>query len=238
MEWHQATETLEPYVVRITTPSGHGTGFFLTDTTLEGTCAIATAAHVIDHAHYWEQPIRIEHHQSGKSLLLRPQDRAIFVEANKDIAGILFNKADLPLPTVPLELPPEDRTLKTGNEVAWLGFPALPWPNLCFFGGKISSFVEAVDGYLVDGVAINGVSGGPTIIKLSDRITLVGVVSAYIANRATRETLPGVSLVRNIAPFRSYMQSFTSLDEAKNKESEQPPMAPPQGAQNSAARNS
>jgi hypothetical protein len=43
--------------------------------------------------------------------------------------------------------------------------------------------------YLVDGVAINGVSGGPVF---DDRCHLAGLVSAYLPNRvAPNTTLPG-----------------------------------------------
>jgi hypothetical protein len=55
----------------------------------------ATAAHVVAHAHFWEQPIRIEHIASGKALLLRSVDRAIFPDDSKDTAGIIFAKGEL-----------------------------------------------------------------------------------------------------------------------------------------------
>ena len=37
--------------------------------------------------------------------------------------------------------------------------------------------------YLVDGVAINGVSGGPTFALMGQDMDIIGVVSAYILNR-------------------------------------------------------
>lgn len=235
MEWHTAIEQIEPYVVRIATPTGSGTGFLVSHSTKRSVCAIATAAHVVDHAHYWEQPIRIEHTVSEKSLLLRNHERAVFVEGEKDIAGLIFDKNHLSLPDKPFDLTPEGKTLKNGIEIGWLGYPALPWQRLCFFSGRASAFVSSIDAYLVDGVAINGVSGGPAFVILGDRITLVGIVSAYIANRATGETLPGVSIVRNIAPFRDYIAKFASVDEAKEREQ---PAAPPPGTPTSGPRGS
>ncbi len=235
MEWHSAIEKIEPYVVRIATPSGSGTGFLVSHSTTTSVCAVATAAHVVDHAHYWEQPIRIEHTSSGKSLLFRNHERAVVVDAEKDIAGLVIDKRDLPLPDKPFDITPEGKTLKNGVEIGWLGYPALPWQRLCFFSGRASTFVSLLDAYLVDGVAINGVSGGPAFVVLGDKITLIGIVSAYIANRATGETLPGVSLVRNIAPFRDYIKRFASVDEAKKKE---PPAAPPPATSTSGPRGS
>ena len=63
--WHDAVELLTPYVVRIWTPQGSGTGFLVSNSRTTSLCAVATAAHVISHAHYWEEPIRIEHQDSG-----------------------------------------------------------------------------------------------------------------------------------------------------------------------------
>jgi len=56
MQWHEAVEIVTPHVVRITTPIGSGTGFLIARSKNGNVCGVATAAHVIDHAHYWEQP--------------------------------------------------------------------------------------------------------------------------------------------------------------------------------------
>ncbi len=71
--------------------------------------------------------------------------------------------------------------------------------SLC---GNVSAWLQDESAYLVDGVAINGVSGGPAFVYEEDTpALLVGVVTAYIPNRATGEALPGVSLVRAINPY-------------------------------------
>jgi hypothetical protein len=225
MEWCDAVEVLRPHVVRIMTPEGSGTGFLLSHVDNSSICAVATAAHVVNYAHYWEQPIRIE--QNGKMVLLRKVDRAILVDEPKDTAAIVFNKGELPLPAEPLDfLPPEDESLKVGNEIGWLGFPAVAPGDLCFFSGRVSAWRGHHPEYLVDGVAINGVSGGPAFWNGANKITLTGVVSAYIANRATGETLPGLAVVTNVHQFHELTKVFKSVNEAKEKESPPQPPAP------------
>jgi hypothetical protein len=230
LEWHEAVDLIMPYVVRITTPQGSGTGFLVSRSTTEPIVGIATAAHVVDHAHYWEQPIRIQHHQSGKSVLLRPTERAILMEPRHDTAAIVFPNTELPLPVDPPKLIEERSWVKVGSQVGWLGFPAVSPTNLCFFSGAVSAWLSDEHAYLIDGVAINGVSGGPTLLLMWDHILVVGVVSAYIANRATGETLPGVSVVRDVSQFQALVRQFESLDEAKKEQapvtSDPPPPAP------------
>ncbi len=100
---------------------------------LHNICAIATAAHVIEHAYSWDQPIRIDHYGSGKSILLQLNDRRIELNEKIDTAAIMFYKNDLPIPTQPIPLITEENILKVGTEVGWLGFPAISQKNLCFF---------------------------------------------------------------------------------------------------------
>ena len=152
-------------------------------------CGIATAAHVVDHAHYWEEPIRIDHIISGKSLVIRRDERAVFLDPARDTAAVLFPRGELPLPAEALALGPKDMILKVGNEIGWLGFPAIPTASLCFFTGIVSAWVPSQNAYLVDGVAINGVSGGPAfhLLEGDEPVVVIGVVSAYVPNRATGE---------------------------------------------------
>ena len=212
--------------MRLSTPRGSCTGFFLTHGQHTGLCAIATAAHVISQAHYWEEPIRIEHTEPGKSALLRHGNRAIFVH-DDDTAAIVLPKGELPFPIASLPLIEKGQRLRVGNEIAWLGFPAIPGADLCFFGGRVSAWLEQESAYLVDGVAINGVSGGPAFyIKKGRAITIMGVVSAYAPNRATGETLPGLSVVRSVRNLHDVVQDLSSLDQAKAQETPPASVAP------------
>jgi hypothetical protein len=66
--------------------------------------AIATAAHVIDHANYWEEPIRLLHVASGKSVVLRERQRAVIIDDDLDSGAIIFDASDLPFPETTLPL--------------------------------------------------------------------------------------------------------------------------------------
>ncbi len=54
LAWNLAIEAVEPHIVRIETPRGSGTGFLVSTSADGSVCAIATAAHVIAEANYWE----------------------------------------------------------------------------------------------------------------------------------------------------------------------------------------
>ena len=227
--WHQAFQRMEPFVVKITTPSASGTGFIVALSPNKGLVGIATAAHVIDYPHYWEQPIRIEHFKSGKTIFLNPADRFIETNAAKDTASIVVKRGDFPvgqvLPTIS-----ETKHLKVGVSVGWVGFPAIAPSNLCFFSGSISSWDQDNGFYFVDGVAINGVSGGPafSINNTDNEVQVIGVVSAYVPNRATGIALPGLCVIRDVAPLQTMIKGLKNLEEAKKQEKtpETPPPAP------------
>lgn len=228
--WHVAFETIESYVVKIITPQGSGTGFLVALSENKNLVGIATATHVLDFAHYWEQPIRIEHAKSGETIFLNHADRFIDVDYKRDIASIVIVGGKLPLPTEPLSIIAEDKHLKVGVELGWVGFPAIAQNHLCFFSGTVSSWVGDEGFYFVDGVAINGVSGGPAFCIKDNKIQLIGVVSAYVPNRATGATLPGLCVVRDVLPLYKMINGLKSLEDAKKSETtpgEQPPPPPP-----------
>ncbi len=213
--WARAVDIMKPYIFKVSTPSGRGTGFQLSCSEKTGLCAIATANHVINHAHEWSEPIKLQHFASSKSKLLKETDRTIAVQLEKDLAFITFKTNDLPLLQDELPLVPEKEVLRQGIQIGWCGFPAIAPDDLCFFTGFVSCYIEKESSYLIDGVVINGVSGGPAFYaREDDRTVLCGIVSAYIPNRATGESLPGVCVFREIGPFYDQIESFKSLDEA------------------------
>lgn len=123
----------------------------------------------------------------------------------------------------PSALPIMDPTKykKVGVEVGWVGFPAICSHELCFFSGKISTFLTEENCYLIDGVAINGVSGGPVFGELKDSTPeIVGVVSAYMPNRAAQETSPGLLMAHDVTSHQEHIQRIKSFDEAKANEKE------------------
>lgn len=218
-EWSKVFEKVSPYVVKITTPRGSGTGFLFSYTSSGGLCGIATASHVVNNSHAWEEPIRITHFTSGKSILIRPKDRAIFLDENHDTAAIVTRRDHFSFPQNVLDLSPEGHHVKIGIEVGWVGFPALSASDLCFFSGRISSLLIRERAYLVDGVAIHGVSGGPAFhIYPTGKVVFMGVVSAYVPNRATGESLPGLSVIRDVIQFQDLIKWFQDMDQAKEKE--------------------
>jgi hypothetical protein len=219
LPWYEAADLIRAHVVRISTPRGSGTGFLVSYGPTSQICGIATAAHVVDAAHYWEEPIRIDHTTSGNSLLVRAQHRAVFLDPARDTAALLFSRADLPLPAETLPLIKAGDSLRVGNDIGWLGYPAVAPEDLCFFGGKVSAWREQDRMYLVDGVAINGVSGGPAFYASGGTVTVIGVVSAYAPNRATGEVLPGLAVIRDVAQFHELAPTFESLEQAKSEES-------------------
>lgn len=224
-DWKNAIDQMRPFITRINTPSSAGTGFLFAKT--QNLCGVATAAHVVNYAHWWELPIRLEHYDSQRSIVLRHGERAILLEEALDSAAIVFPKESLPFPDEVPSLIEEEAFLRVGNPIGWLGFPAISSQNLCFFLGTASCWVQQEHSYLVDGVAINGVSGGPAFWAVGQEPVVVGAVSAYIPNRATGDVLPGLSVVRDMKHVQAVVQQLRSLAEAKEKEAAATPQEPP-----------
>ena len=74
------------------------------------------------------------------------------------------------------------------------GYPAIEPYTLCFFAGTVSARLENRNAYLVDGVAINGVSGGPVFHCVdSDQVQIIGCVSAYTQTGLRAKPYPAYS---------------------------------------------
>jgi hypothetical protein len=109
-----------------------------------------------------------------------------------------------------LALYPVESMLPRGATVGWMGFPGLVHPHLCFFQGVVSGHLENPPVYLIDGVAINGVSGGPAV---DDRGQLVGFVTAYMPNEVeVGVTLPGLMILTPINLVRLWMQEIVGAE--------------------------
>jgi hypothetical protein len=220
MNWDQVVKTVAPHVVKIETPSGHGTGFLFLYNEAHTWCGIATAEHVVSYADDWQQPIKI-YPPSGNHLFLSPEDRVIYRDWKTDSAVILFLKGNFQLPELPVALLPMGQLIDIGAEVGWLGFPSVAPQSLCFFSGNISAHQSFRNAYLIDGVAINGVSGGPVMyLTETDGVQIVGTVSAYSANRATGEALPGLAIAQDVSHFHDVANHVQSIDEANRKKQE------------------
>lgn len=221
MNWNKIMTKISPYIVKIETPSGTGTGFLCVYGADKSLCGVATAYHVVSDADEWEQPVRITHYISKTSKLFKEPDRFIFGNIKTDSSIILFPKSDFPFPEELIKLLPSERPIEIGNEVGWLGFPAIDINTLCFFSGIISARKESMNAYLIDGVAINGVSGGPVVYSTeAEGIQIVGIISAYYANRQRGDALPGLSIAQDVSYFHTVIKTIHSVDEAKKKKPE------------------
>ncbi len=105
---------------------------------------------------------------------------------------------------------PNDVMLRRGAEIAWIGFPGLVTDReLCFFSGHVSGYISDPPAYLVDGVAINGVSGGPVF---DNRKHVIGFVSAYIPNRLNQDlVLPGLSSIIPIHMIMTFLEAHLGV---------------------------
>ncbi len=221
MSWDQAIGVVTPHVVRIETPSVYGTGFLAFYNHDSSFCGIATAAHVLSHADEWQEPIRIRYGSSSTPKFLKAEDRVIYLDHSTDSAVVLFLKGDLQLPERPIALLPMDQPCAIGADVGWLGFPVIEPYTVCFFSGTLSARQSSNKAYLIDGVAINGVSGGP-VFHCPDpgAVQIIGCVSAYHANRATGEALPGLLRAQDVSHFHNIASYIRSIDEANAKKKE------------------
>ena len=127
--------------------------------------------------------------------------------ASVDAAIIIAKETDAlaQWPETPIELSDSQRHLLRGVAVGWLGYPHLveDGTQCCFFSGSISAFRE--HRYFIDGVAIQGVSGGPAFCTVRDegeveeRLVVIGSISVYHPNKAGGDTLPGLLVADDVS---------------------------------------
>ena len=96
MNWDQIVSKVAPYIVKIETQTGHGTGFLSLYNETKTLCGIATALHVVAHADEWKQPIKIIHYGSNEFIFLEEGNRVIYKDYNTDSAVVLLFKGHLP----------------------------------------------------------------------------------------------------------------------------------------------
>ncbi|MFO1490256.1 MAG: serine protease [Kiritimatiellia bacterium] len=204
--WADAATLVRDYVVKIETPDSYGSGFLISyrdDLNTTRKLVIATAYHVVEHALKWSEVIRIT--KNNVQVQLLPGEREILTLESRDLALVIIDVVDtfsfpdkvLPAINPKAELPP-------GLPVGWSGFPNIADNHNCFFAGHISAAIDDSGDYYVDGVVIHGVSGAPAFIEHDDEVLLIGLISAYLPNRASGEALPGMTVIRSVNPFTEY----------------------------------
>lgn len=236
-EWYELIDVIGPHIVKIETQGGSGTGFFCGHNEARLLAAIATARHVVEEADSWQQPIRIHNLTAGTDVLLQEKDRVILSDREKDSAIVaIFNPskvATLKLPEEPIPFVTAGYRMRVGVEVGWLGYPGIGINTLCFFSGKVSAWDFGTSAYFIDGVAINGVSGGPVFRPVTDPpfAEIIGSITAYLPNRQISG--PGLSIAQDVTHFQNFVTTMKNRDEAARKKKEQeirlsfPPIAPP-----------
>jgi hypothetical protein len=221
MAWDETVQRLKPYLIQIETQSGSGTGFLSLYNDDRSWCGIATAAHVVSDAEYWLQPVRLRNEGEEISVLFKEGERVILIDRPTDSAVILCQTAKLKLPEALIPLLPPDTALPIGADVGWLGYPAIELDQACFFSGPISARRPHRKAYLIDGVAINGVSGGPVFhCTAAMGVQIIGCVSAYIANRSMGDALPGLLVAQDVSHFHDVAKHVKNVDEAERKKAE------------------
>lgn len=86
MNWNEVVESVTPYILKIETPTGYGTGFLCLYNETRNLCGIATAYHVVRDTDEWQQPMRIQHYASSGSVFLQEHQRVVYYNAQTDSA--------------------------------------------------------------------------------------------------------------------------------------------------------
>lgn len=209
-DWSGLIPSIEPLCFRVHADNSVGTAFAIGISGSDGGrhTMLVTALHVVDEVLGNDKPIEI----------IRSDGTPVskVVDGFLKIYPIGPQECDIALIEIPTREPlflpdqlqamPLETMLPRGAPLGWLGYPGLAFPELCFFHGFISGHQEKPPIYLVDGVAINGVSGGPAF-DLSGLI--VGLISAYRPNRVRPDTtLPGLMVVTPLNLVRLWMQEL------------------------------
>ena len=207
MDWNRLIEKIATQIVRIEGDRGsRGTGFLLGRGKLLRT--IATARHVFEAIA--GKPATICHTPSGKRVRVGkgPGLRNFLIAApgsDLDVALFFLLAPELPQPTVPIL--EQGHHVQIGTEVGWLGYPGLT-DTLCFFSGRISAVLPDKASYLIDGVAIPGVSGGPVFCETSRGLRLIGSISGYTygtrkTGPSSEHSLPGLAIANDVSWYNT-----------------------------------
>jgi hypothetical protein len=210
MPWDRVFERVEKNVFRLYAGQSAGTCFVVsvasTPNKRSSFAILATAWHVVEGLIGTDQCITLV---SADKTATLTEDAAGFgiARVGPEVfdTALLIAETCTPLraPEELLPLLPSDSMMARGAQIGSLGFPGICEHELCFFHGVVSGYLSSPPTYLVDGVAVNGVSGGPAF---DDRAHVIGLVSSYIPNRIDEHTtLPGLMGVIPIVAIRYYL---------------------------------
>ena len=210
--WDSYYKSISPFVVKIITEKGTGTGLIAWED--DSHIHIFTALHVVDNRFlyticFYDERLFTCPGQDAIIRAVKPSiDLAILSIPKKVIPFNDISVGDLPFPVLAV-----DDQIDIGTTVGWIGYPGI-FTKLTakpgFFSGSISGIGED-NSYLIDGTAISGVSGGPviSITRGPDNTigpVIIGIITAYLYNIASMPNqdqiaLPGVAVALNFKPF-------------------------------------
>ncbi len=209
--WEELVPRIEPLVYQVRAGDSLGTAFAISVAGSEdgGSYAmLVTAWHVVKDIVQTADPLDLV--QSDGTLVSTLTTGPVSVypvgppECDSALVVVPTEKA-LVAPSQLLPIPLETM-LPRGAQVGWLGYPGLVYPELCFFRGVVSGHQEEPPIYLIDGVAINGVSGGPAFDRTG---LLAGFVSAYVPNQVDHgTTLPGLMIMTPLNLVRLWVEEI------------------------------
>jgi len=209
-DWPGLIPSLEPLCFRVHAANSLGTAFAIGVSTKDGGrhTMLVTAYHVVEDVLGNDKPIELI--KSDGTVISKVVDgflRIYPVGPPECDSALIEVPTKEPLFTQDQLQPMPLRTmLPRGAPLGWLGYPGLVFPELCFFHGFVSGHQEKPPIYLVDGVAINGVSGGPAFDPSG---LVIGFVSAYLPNRLRPDTtLPGLMIVTPLNLVRFWMEEL------------------------------
>ena len=188
---------------------------------------VATARHVFDAIK--RQPARVCHYPSRKYVQIGKEGpdvrdaKVVTPSSRLDVALFVFYAPEFPQATVSIIERPSD--VRAGMEVGWLGYPSRLPETLCFFSGRISAALPDSGGYLIDGAAMPGVSGGPVFCETVAGLRLVGSVSAYAydvrkTGPTTEHSLPGLAVANDVSFHRTVQITEEDAAGARGKASD------------------
>lgn len=212
MPWEKVVDRVERIVFRLLAGDSAGTCFAVSIGRLPETKSIhymfATAWHVVKDIAGSDQPIYMVA-ADGKTVCeakagcyaIFPLGSEVFDTALimvKSPENIVSQNELLPIFGPEAQMP-------RGMEIGIVGFPGIVGSEFCFFKGTVSGYLNRPPSYLVDGVAISGVSGGPAF---DNRTQIIGLVSSYIPNQVDHyTTLPGLLTLIPIGLIRYWMET-------------------------------